>query len=85
MIVPMHIMYTLHGYRLQLLLIAASREVILIQQFFLKLCFIVKIIGASSKRNDKLQAAQAIDINNLIAIDELETGKGINQIVLILE
>lgn len=75
----------MHGYRLQLVLIAASRQVILIHQFFLKLSFIVKIIGASSKRNDELQAAQATDITNLIAIDELETGKGINQIALILE
>ncbi|EOX93991.1 Uncharacterized protein TCM_003021 [Theobroma cacao] len=41
---------------------------------------IVNIVSASFKRHDKLQAAQAIDITNMIVIDELETSKGANQV-----
>ena len=68
------------AHRLQLALVAASREVIPIHNFFSDLTFIVNIIGASCKRHDQLQAAQAIEIANMLAIDELESGKGLNQI-----
>jgi hypothetical protein len=37
-------------------------------------------IGASCKRNDEFQQAQAEEIAYMIAIDELETGRGLNQI-----
>ncbi|QHO07770.1 Zinc finger MYM-type protein [Arachis hypogaea] len=49
------------AHRLQLALVAASRE-----------CFF--------KRHDQLQEAQAIENANLVAQNELETGKGVNQI-----
>ncbi|KAK9676664.1 hypothetical protein RND81_11G092200 [Saponaria officinalis] len=45
------------AHRLQLALVAASREVISVYQFFFKLTFIVNIITSSSKRHDQLQAA----------------------------
>ena len=67
-------------HRLQLSLVATSRKVILVHQSFLKLTSIINIVGASCKQNDELQAAQAIEAAKMIAIDELETGKGANQI-----
>ncbi|XP_024164732.1 zinc finger MYM-type protein 1-like [Rosa chinensis] len=68
------------AHRLQLALVAASREVIPIQKFFTKLTFIVNILGASCKCNDEFQSAQAEEIAYLTSIDELETGRGLNQI-----
>ena len=74
--------YYIHcmAHRLQLALIAASREVIHVHQFFSKLTFVVNFFSASSKRNSELQSVQIHEIANMIAIDELETGKGANQI-----
>ncbi|XP_025647563.1 uncharacterized protein [Arachis hypogaea] len=68
------------AYRLQLALVAASREVLQIHEFFTQLNSIVTIVSASSKRHDQLQEAQAIENANLVAQNELETGKGANQI-----
>ncbi|XLU57315.1 hypothetical protein S245_051963, partial [Arachis hypogaea] len=65
---------------LQLALVAASREVLQIHEFFTQLNSIVTIVSASSKRHDQLQEAQAIENANLVAQNELETGKGANQI-----
>ena len=74
--------YYIHcfAHRLQLALIAASREVIPIHQFFSKLSGIVNIVGSSCKRHDQLQVAQAAEIQRLLYVFELETGKGLNQI-----
>ncbi|KAL7087011.1 hypothetical protein ACP275_13G038800 [Erythranthe tilingii] len=68
------------AHRLQLALVAASREVILVHQFFSKLDLIVNIVGASCKRNGELITAQQAEISRLISIDELGTGSGANQI-----
>lgn len=56
-------------------IVATSREVILVHQFFLKLTSIINIVGASCKRNDKLQTAQVIQIAKISAIDESKTDK----------
>ncbi|XP_075507393.1 uncharacterized protein LOC142544219 [Primulina tabacum] len=61
------------GHRSQLALVAASKNVTSIRQFFDKLTFIVNIVGSSCKRNDELKNAHADDIAHLIAINELET------------
>lgn len=66
------------AHRLQLALVATSREVTFIHQFFSKLSFIVNIVGASCKRNDELKAAQSSDVAHLISTEELETGAGMN-------
>ncbi|KAL4281421.1 hypothetical protein GQ457_03G013840 [Hibiscus cannabinus] len=67
--------------RLQLALVAATREVIPIEQFFTKLAIIINLVDASPKRQDELQHAQQIEINDKIANgDEIETGRGLNQI-----
>ncbi|CAL8168739.1 unnamed protein product [Prunus armeniaca] len=55
-------------------------EVINVHHFCTKLTSIVNIVGASCKRNEELKNAQAAEIKHMIAIDELEIGKGINQI-----
>ncbi|XP_074265173.1 uncharacterized protein LOC141587597 [Silene latifolia] len=44
------------------------------------LTFIVNIIISSAKRHDQLQAAHLAEIERLIELEELETGKGQNQI-----
>ena len=69
------------AHRLQLALVAATREVIPIEQFFTKLAIIINIVDASSKRHDELEAAQREEINNKIANDDgIETGRGLNQV-----
>ena len=68
------------AHRLQLALVAASREVISIHQLFSKLTFIVSIVCSSSKHHYQLQVAKLDEIAYLLEIDELENGKGANQI-----
>ena len=64
--------YYIHylAHRLQLALIAASRMVILVHQFFTKLTSVVNIVG-----NDELKCAKADKIAHMFALDELETSK----------
>ena len=57
MIVHMHIMFHCFAHRLQLALVAASREVIQVHEVFTQLTSIVNIVGVSCKRHDQLQAA----------------------------
>uniref|UniRef100_A0A803MG68 HAT C-terminal dimerisation domain-containing protein n=1 Tax=Chenopodium quinoa TaxID=63459 RepID=A0A803MG68_CHEQI len=40
----------------------------------------INIVDASSKRHDELQAAQKAELANKIANDEVQTGRGLNQI-----
>ena len=68
------------AHRLQLALVTASREVKDVHQFFDHLVNIINIVVASSKRNDELQHAQAEQVENMIASNEIETGRGANQI-----
>ena len=68
------------AHRLQLVLVTASREVKVVHQFFDHLTNIINIIIGSSKRNDELQYAQGEQIENMITSNEIETGKGANQI-----
>ena len=74
--------YYVHCYahRLQLALVAASKDVVPVTQFFQKLVFIVNTVDSSSKRHDELHDAQMDELARLLAIDELETGQGANQI-----
>jgi hypothetical protein len=74
--------YYVHCYahRLQLALVAAAKDVVPVCQFFQKLLFIVNTVDSSSKRHDELHDAQMVELARLLAIDEIETGKGVNQI-----
>ena len=47
------------AHHLQLALVAASRDVILVHHFFNKLNNIINIVRSSCKRNDQLKAAHA--------------------------
>ncbi|XP_071709037.1 uncharacterized protein [Rutidosis leptorrhynchoides] len=67
-------------HRLQLALLAASREVIPIHQFFNKLSCIINVICASSKRHDELQKFKALEIKHLLELGEIKSGKGENQV-----
>ena len=73
------------AHRLQLALVAASKEVIPVNQFFIKLNSIVNIFGGSCKCNDQLKAAHAANITHLLQNDELESGNGCNQISSLLQ
>nr|GMD28065.1 zinc finger MYM-type protein 1-like [Ipomoea batatas] len=68
------------AHRLQLALVASSKEVIPVHHFFTKLNSIINVVGASCKRNDQLKVAYASNIAHLLSINELESGRGLNQI-----
>ncbi|KAK4582459.1 hypothetical protein RGQ29_025588 [Quercus rubra] len=68
------------AHRLQLALVIASREVKDVHQFFDHLVNIINIVVGSSKRSDELQHAQAEQVENMIASNEIETGRVINTI-----
>ena len=61
-------------------MVAVSREVILVHQFFSKLTFIINFICSSSKHHNELQVAKIDEISYLLDIDELKIGKGANQV-----
>ncbi|XP_023736319.1 uncharacterized protein LOC111884237 [Lactuca sativa] len=68
------------AHRLQLALVAASREIIPIHQFFTNLIFIINVVCASSKRHDKLQKGNATEIEHLLELGEIESAIGLNQV-----
>ncbi|KAI8533307.1 hypothetical protein RHMOL_Rhmol11G0287100 [Rhododendron molle] len=74
--------YYIHcfAHRLQLALVAASKEVGVVYCFFTKLPPIVTTVGASCKRFEELKLAQESDIEHLLAMNEIESGSGLNQI-----
>ena len=68
------------AHQLQLALVAASKEVTDVHNFFEHLALVVNTVVSSSKRNDDLNANQVAEIEHLIELNELETGSGANQI-----
>jgi hypothetical protein len=66
------------AHKLQLALVAGSREAKSVHQFFENLNFIINIVVGSPKRNDELQSAQATEIESVIASYEIETGRMAN-------
>ncbi|XP_023735217.1 uncharacterized protein LOC111883080 [Lactuca sativa] len=68
------------GHRLQLALVAASREIIPVHQFFSNLVFTINVVCASSKCHDELQKEKATEIEHLLELGEIESGKGLNQV-----
>ncbi|XP_015940673.1 uncharacterized protein LOC107466196 [Arachis duranensis] len=74
--------YYIHclAHRLQLALVSAAKEVCYVHQFFSKLTLIVNVVTISPKRHDQLRVAQANNVENLIANDQIVTGSGLNQI-----
>ena len=74
--------YYIHclAHHLQLALVVASKEVILVQSFYNRLSTIVNVVGASCKRTEQLKKTYADQIAYFVEIGELETGRGLNQI-----
>ncbi|XP_022685264.1 zinc finger MYM-type protein 1-like [Setaria italica] len=74
--------YYIHcmAHQLQLALVAASREVHEVHNFFQHANFIINVVSTSPKRNDELLAKQAEEIAHEIELGELDTGQGENQI-----
>ncbi|OMO95050.1 hypothetical protein COLO4_16085 [Corchorus olitorius] len=67
-------------HRLQLALIAASRKVADVHQFFKDLIDIVNVVFASSKCHDELQEAHKVELERLISLNEQQTDTGMNQV-----
>jgi hypothetical protein len=66
------------AYKQQLPLVAASREVKYIHQFFVHLTSIINIVVSSSKSNDELKCFHMVDIESMVAFNEIKTGMGKN-------
>jgi len=77
MFTVMPIVCSLH---LLLALVASSRDVVPVSQFFQQLLFIINTVDSSSKRHDELHDAQILELGRLLDMDRIETGKGANQI-----
>ncbi|XP_076958664.1 uncharacterized protein LOC143634476 [Bidens hawaiensis] len=67
------------AHRLQLALVAASREIIPINQFFNNLMSIINVVCSSSKHHDELQKAKGVEIKELLELGEIKSGKWENQ------
>ncbi|KAL5767363.1 hypothetical protein ACOSQ2_014146 [Xanthoceras sorbifolium] len=74
--------YYIHyfAYSLQLALVAVAREVHDIWLFCSKLNSIVNFVSASSKHHSELKSIREDEIKDLIALGELKTATGANQI-----
>ncbi|XP_017970455.1 PREDICTED: uncharacterized protein LOC108660702 [Theobroma cacao] len=74
--------YYIHCFarRLQLILVAACKNVIPIEHFFSHLALNINVVDSFAKRKDHLQIAGTIEIVELVSTDELEIGKGKNQV-----
>ncbi|XP_050376814.1 uncharacterized protein LOC126794199 [Argentina anserina] len=67
------------AHRLQLALIASSRGVHDVWQFFSSLNVIVNFVDSSAKRHSALRVIREEEIADLVAAGKLETGMGANQ------
>ena len=61
-------------------MVCVSKEVDPVHQFFEYLAFVINVVCASSKRHDELQKAKAIEIEKLLELGEIKSGKGQNQV-----
>ena len=65
---------------MELALVAATKEVCYVHQFFSQLELIVNVVAVSPKRHTQLGVVQATNVANLTTNDEIEMGSGLNQI-----
>ena len=70
--------YYIHcfAHHLQLALVTASSKLSVVHQIFNNLTSIINTTTSSSKRNDELKDAQAIDVVRKLANNEVEFGRG---------
>ncbi|XP_057719352.1 uncharacterized protein LOC130933752 [Arachis stenosperma] len=64
----------------ELALVAAAKEVVDVHAFFQSLSNIINVVCSFCKHNDKLRYAYATEIFYLVATNQIETGRGANQI-----
>ncbi|XP_057760516.1 uncharacterized protein LOC130980888 [Arachis stenosperma] len=70
-----------HNLNIQnLALVAAAKEVLDVHAFFQSLSNIINDVCSSCKRNDELRSTYATEISHLVATNQIETGRGANQI-----
>ncbi|XP_050218045.1 uncharacterized protein LOC126668874 [Mercurialis annua] len=67
------------AHQLQLVIVAISKHIPVVAEFFTNISMIVTIAGASCKRRDELNKHRDADIFEKLETDELTTGKGLNQ------
>jgi hypothetical protein len=74
--------YYIHcfAHRLQLALVAASKEVISVHQFFTNLNSVINFVCASCNQYKELRVAQVAENAYMMTINEMESGRGLNQI-----
>eukprot|EP00267_Zea_mays_P026068 XP_008654053.1 zinc finger MYM-type protein 1-like [Zea mays] len=70
------------AHQLQLALVAASKEVTEVHNFFEHLALIVNTVVSSTKRNDDLRANQVAEIEHLIELNEIEIGRVLKDIAI---
>ncbi|XP_016204605.1 zinc finger MYM-type protein 1-like [Arachis ipaensis] len=68
------------AHQLQLVLVAAAKEVVDVHAFFQSLSNIINVVCSSCKCNDELRSVYATEISHLVATNQIETGRGANQI-----
>lgn len=61
-------------------LVAVSKNILEVYEFYSKLNTIVNIVGSSTERNNKLKMFHSFEIAEMIEINELETWTGLNQV-----
>ncbi|XP_075473377.1 uncharacterized protein LOC142504388 [Primulina tabacum] len=73
--------YYIHcfAHRLQLALVAVSKEVHDVWRFFSILTSAINFVGSSAKRHFQLKSIRKDEINDLIESGEIDTGTGANQ------
>ncbi|XP_042423135.1 zinc finger MYM-type protein 1-like [Zingiber officinale] len=73
--------YYIHcfAHRLQLALVAVSKEVHDVWHFFSTLTSAINFVGSSAKRQFQLKSIQKAEINDLIKLGEIDIGIGSNQ------
>ncbi|XP_073066009.1 uncharacterized protein [Primulina eburnea] len=73
--------YYIHcfAHRLQLALVAVSKEVHDVWRFFSTLTSAINFVGSSAKRHFQLKSIRKDEINDLIESGEIDTGTGANQ------
>ncbi|XP_073057195.1 uncharacterized protein [Primulina eburnea] len=73
--------YYIHcfAHRLQLALVAVSKEVHDVWRFFSTLISAINFVGSSAKRHFQLKSIRKDEINDLIELGEIDTGTGANQ------
>ncbi|XP_050207938.1 uncharacterized protein LOC126657312 [Mercurialis annua] len=67
------------AHQLQLVIVAISKHIPVVAEFFTNISMIVTIAGASCKRKDELNKHRDADIFEKLETGELTTGKGLNQ------